>query len=53
MVSEILVSPVYVQRNVPHVSVFCNKAFMPAYIPMLVVSIVAALINLLAPEFYI
>jgi hypothetical protein len=40
-----LASSVSVQRNVPHFSVFCNKAFMPAYIPMLDVSIVAALIK--------
>jgi len=45
VVSEILASSVSVQRNVPHFSIFCNKAFMPAYMPMLEVSIVAALIK--------
>jgi len=45
VVSEILASSASVPRYVPHVSVFCNKAFMPAYIPMLDVSTAAAMIK--------
>ena len=45
MVSEILASLFTVRKCVPQVSVFCNKAFMSAYIPMLDGSIVDELIK--------